>query len=776
MTTTRPPTLKAEKVSVHPDVQPGVGTSTEYTQRFRVQQLLGEGGMGSVFVAHDRGLGRVVALKLLREGLENDQRALRRFILEAQIGAQLEHPNIVPLYSFERSESGLPAIAMQLLEGMTMGDYIEAAAAAPASARSIRGEYSLKERIGRLLGVCEAIHFAHERGVIHRDLKPDNVMLGHYREVYVMDWGLARVTDGAIDMLGEPSLTQDDGSSPRHEQAALDSSPPKGALLDEDSATSPTVMAPSDAGNLPKADSATSPTVMAPSGNRNLSETDSATSATVMAPSSDGNLASNATRYGDVMGTPQYMPPEQALGLVDLMGPAADQYALGLMLFELATLKEARSHASTMTALTEAVQNQLAPAVDIDGRSIHPALKAIIARATQKEPADRYLSVAAMSADIRCFTRDEPVSVYREGLARRTVRAAARRPVLAMALLSVCGFLSSVAVVGAVVHDTVQVKRQARTLENTRRVLVAVTSRTQEIDVKFSDVAAGIQAVGAATVELLARDTATVEPVRWTTPVLTPLAGVGGAPASFDSMVQFWPGKSSGALPTTNATKLPRVEQWLRRTLVASLPPIDRTASVTSQNAAMSAGKSSLVRAFVGLQDGAYAQYPARTFDADYDPRERPWYRTAQENEALHWTRPFADVAGKTLRISAVIGLRSDDTFVGAAGCDLRVASLVPDLALDLPGFQQAYLVMEDGKVAVSAELEKSVLATTTEHGRDHDLALPPVANAELARRIAQRDPGGYFAEGDLLFVYSRMISPPWTYVAELDRKRYLED
>ena len=110
------PSLKGDKVAI--DVDAGTRqdpASSDIARRFDVQNLLAEGGMGSVFIAHDRGLGRIVALKRLREGLERDSGALRRFVLEAQIGAQLEHPNIVPLYSFEPAQGGSPAITMQLL-------------------------------------------------------------------------------------------------------------------------------------------------------------------------------------------------------------------------------------------------------------------------------------------------------------------------------------------------------------------------------------------------------------------------------------------------------------------------------------------------------------------------------------------------------------------------------------------------------------------------------------------------------------------------------------
>jgi len=718
------PTLKGDKVAIDVDAVRRESLSADVAARFAVQNLLGEGGMGSVFAAQDRGRGRHVARERVRDGLEKDSGAMRRFVLEAQIGAQLEHPNIVPLYSFEHSEDGSPAITMQLLEGTTMDEYIHDAAKAPASARTIRGEYSLKERIGKLLGVCEAIHFAHERGVIHRDLKPHNVMLGVYREVYVMDWGLARVIGSPIDMARERGSIVPQLEAPH---------------LDEDD--------PETLGALPTVASFDEP---APASN--------ATSNPAM-----------ATRQGEVMGTPQYMPPEQALGLIDKVTPAADQFALGVMLQELATLRPARSHASTMQALTQALQNHLEDPIDNDKKPVHPALRAIIRRATERDPERRYPSVRELSQDLRCFIRDEPVSVYREGLSRRLVRAAARRPGVAFGILSLCGFLASAAIVGGVIHDAHKTARQTEQLELTRRVIVAASGRAHAIDVELSELAADVHAVGAATVELLDRDANEFDRHDRPLPPLTPFEPSGWAPVSFEASVVTWPGKVPQTELPPNAARLQHAERWLRACVVNALPPADRTASVPRQNAALSAGRSTLLRCFVGLEDGSFTQFPAREVTAD--PRKRPWYAMSKRAPELHWTRPVADATKRTVRISALLGLESRGSFLGVAGCDLGVGSLAKKLRLDLEGFRRAYLVTEDGKVAVSEQLEASMLASVKD--QDEPLPLPAVDDPELARRIAASDRGGSVVSGDRLFVFAKLMSVPWTYVIEVDRARY---
>src|SRR6478736_324663 len=154
--------------------------------------------MGIVHRGRDRRLGRGVAIKVLGQRAATDGALLRRFVIEAQLGAQLEHPNIVPVYSLHATPEQNPAFVMRLVEGETMAAYLEACA--KSRAESHAPPHDLASRLERFLKVCDAVDYAHARAVIHRDLKPENVMLGVHNEVYVMDWGIARIaSDDAPD-------------------------------------------------------------------------------------------------------------------------------------------------------------------------------------------------------------------------------------------------------------------------------------------------------------------------------------------------------------------------------------------------------------------------------------------------------------------------------------------------------------------------------------------------------------------------------------------------
>jgi serine/threonine protein kinase/formylglycine-generating enzyme required for sulfatase activity len=172
--------------------------------RFVVERTLGQGGMGRVLQARDPDLGRSVAVKMVvvhpddpRSGAPARTRdaQLARFIGEAQITAQLEHPNIVPVYDMGITPDGQLYYVMKKVEGRALSEVIRALRHAEDGARRTWTRHRL---LTAFVQVCQAIAFAHGRGILHRDLKPDNVMLGSFGEVLVVDWGVARVTGAPV--------------------------------------------------------------------------------------------------------------------------------------------------------------------------------------------------------------------------------------------------------------------------------------------------------------------------------------------------------------------------------------------------------------------------------------------------------------------------------------------------------------------------------------------------------------------------------------------------
>ena len=170
---------------------PGSGRHRSALGRLQLGDELGRGGMGVVQLAHDPELGRDLAIKFLNR---EDPDSAAQFFEEAQITAQLEHPNIVPVHDLGRDPSGRPWLSMKRIVGHSLADRLD------AWRRERRGGPLQQEDYATILGifgkVCDAVAFAHSRGVIHRDIKPHNVMVGEFGEVLLVDWGLARPLDG----------------------------------------------------------------------------------------------------------------------------------------------------------------------------------------------------------------------------------------------------------------------------------------------------------------------------------------------------------------------------------------------------------------------------------------------------------------------------------------------------------------------------------------------------------------------------------------------------
>ncbi len=229
-------------------------------------QFLGEiarGGMGVILKGHDTDLGRDVAVKVLDRRLADRPEVVQRFVEEAQIGGQLQHPGIVPVYELGTMRDDRPFFTMKLVKGRTLATLLAERESLAANRQRL---------IDIFESICQTMGYAHSRGVIHRDLKPANIMVGAFGEVQVVDWGLAKV-------LARGGTADEKRAQVQHSQLTI---------LE-----------------------------------------------TVR--SSKGSSTGTDSMVGSVIGTPAYMPPEQASGHVDRLDERADVFALGAILCEILT-------------------------------------------------------------------------------------------------------------------------------------------------------------------------------------------------------------------------------------------------------------------------------------------------------------------------------------------------------------------------------------------------------------------------------------------------------
>ncbi|MCP4175710.1 MAG: serine/threonine protein kinase, partial [Fuerstiella sp.] len=173
--------------------------------RFQIVRPHAEGGLGRVSIAVDREFNREVAFKEIKSQHRSSQDAQQRFLLEAQVTGGLEHPGIVPVYGLGHFQDGRPFYAMRFIRGDSLKEAINTfhqprtEGTSTERRQAYAHDVQFRELISRFIDVCFAMEYAHSRGVLHRDLKPGNIMLGKYGETLVVDWGLARTTTDTDD-------------------------------------------------------------------------------------------------------------------------------------------------------------------------------------------------------------------------------------------------------------------------------------------------------------------------------------------------------------------------------------------------------------------------------------------------------------------------------------------------------------------------------------------------------------------------------------------------
>src|SRR5262245_58682106 len=228
---------------------PAAAGPSERGRRYSVESELARGGMGIIWRVRDRDLSRTLAMKVMAAAAPAGSSVrdatsridLARFVEEAQVTAQLDHPGIVPVHEIGFDAQGLPFFTMKLVKGRDLDEVFELA-------RGERERWNLPRAVGVLVKACQALAYAHSKGVLHRDLKPSNIMVGRFGEVYLMDWGLAKVT-GRKDLHDiRPSEKPPTASlhSPRRDSAA---STPDSPLITMDGTVvgTPAYMSPEQA-------------------------------------------------------------------------------------------------------------------------------------------------------------------------------------------------------------------------------------------------------------------------------------------------------------------------------------------------------------------------------------------------------------------------------------------------------------------------------------------------------------------------------------------------
>lgn len=346
--------------------------------RYRVSGEIARGGMGAIYKVWDQDLRRELAMKVVltdspetSSGTDEETHArLARFVEEAQVTGQLEHPGIVPVHELGRDADGRAYFTMKLVNGITLAEVF-------TRHREGSEEWNTTRVLGVLLRACEALAYAHAKGVIHRDLKPPNVMVGAFGEVHVMDWGLARI-------LGRSDVA--DAS----------------ARIGSSSSASVQGVRSEQRGRV--------------------------------------DASSMHTLDGDVLGTPAYMAPEQAAGRLAELGPQADVYALGAMLYELLTGNPPYvppGSSTTQVEVWQAVRRGPPVALATAAPAAPLELVAICEKAMARDWRERYADMSSLAADLRAFLERRVVSAYRTGTWAETVKWIQRNRALAASLAAV---------------------------------------------------------------------------------------------------------------------------------------------------------------------------------------------------------------------------------------------------------------------------------------------------------------------------------------------------
>ena len=307
--------------------------SPDFSERFQYICDFGAGGVGRVGKARDLVFDRVIAVKSLNESFQDNADAIRSFIEECRLNAKLDHPSIVPVYDLGKDSDGHWRVAMKFINGSSLKRFINTIRATydRKKVNAAQERHALISRLEYFLKICAVVEYCHSLKIVHGDIKPDNILMGNFGEVYLMDWGCARTF-----------------------------------------------------GTVPES----------------------------------------------LSGTPNYLPPEFLMDKI--VTPQVDIYSLGMLLFEITTLRRGENSCPIPTedsATCCDVHNEQSYRHYLPEVKIAPRIRAIILKAVNPDPSGRYQSVQELAADVRHFIYDEEVSAAPDNLFQKFFRVVNRNRV-----------------------------------------------------------------------------------------------------------------------------------------------------------------------------------------------------------------------------------------------------------------------------------------------------------------------------------------------------------
>ena len=662
-----------------------------FQQRFSLGGQIGRGGMAEVLFGRDRVLNRVVAVKFLHGNLR-DQVRFHRFLREAQITAQLAHPNVVPVHAMENTGRGAPAFVMKRVQGESFKEFLARCREVAGTAEFHREEHGRAARLEHFVKICDAVAYAHSRAVIHRDLKPANVMVGAYGEVYVMDWGIASLRGEAKHGLEDSS-----GEAPVTDTTGL------------------------------------------------------------------------VTGTGGFAGTPMYMAPEQA-DVEKEIGPAADQFALGMMLYEILELRYPRQAGEGVDLFRTARAGTRLPFTR-EAR-VPPALRAIVKRATQVAAAERYASVDALVADVRCYLRNEELEVYPDNLVRKAWRYMQNYPVRVMAGVLLVVVLAAVSSTVSLQSMLAAQDAAARRSEVITGLVAQVSDFVQDKNQRAAALELLVESLGVQVENALR--TAPSEGARFPRPADVAAAPDAAIEERYRQVVTFrTPVAVNEGVEEARLAGMTEVFQSL---LLRALPedvavPEDADLAV---RAALLREHARLQYAYAGFESGLLLNFPGNArYPADYDPRQRSWYQRALGEPSVYWGAPYGDASGSGYLLPCNRAVRdAQGRVVGAVGVDGLLGEILTSLQVPDLECKQTWLADAQGRlVADAGEFESGArFATGADEKERRALGVP-----RLELKLRADVPNGAVQEGEELYVFSRMRSLGWYLVVVLDAAEVLD-